>query len=58
MSENNETRYEKIISSIVGVTAYQIEGVASLSSDTDNKLTGRVFRSTCLAEIKSISTFL
>lgn len=45
MSENTETRYEKIISSIVGVTAYQIEGVASLSSDTDNKLTGRLFRS-------------
>ncbi len=44
MIEDTEERYENIIASIVGVAAYQVDGIASLSSDADNKFTGRVFR--------------
>jgi len=40
-----ESKYEDIITSIVGVSAYQVEGIASLSSESDNKLTGKLFSS-------------
>lgn len=39
-----DSKYESIIASIVGVAVYQVEGVASLSTDSGASFRGKLFR--------------
>ncbi|NCA67711.1 MAG: Asp23/Gls24 family envelope stress response protein [Clostridia bacterium] len=43
---DSDSRYESIITSIVGVAVYQVEGVAALSTDSGKSFSGKLFRGT------------